>query len=131
MLRIAICCGEGFASGFLAKRLNMQLKKDKLENEVSFEFIPYINLYDKQDQVDIAFLLAHVIATAKADKKEYRIPLYIMPYKVAAATPAKVYFEDAEDILKLADGKGGLITFPDEVMSEYVNRIKSHRSVVH
>ncbi len=130
MLRIAICCGEGFASGFLAKRLDAQTAKLGLKGKCSFIFIPFVQLYDRQNEVDIAFLMAHVEAAAKADKREYSIPLYVMPYKVAAATPPNVYFEDAEDLMAMANGKGGLICFPGEEMSAIVNRNKSHRSTV-
>jgi hypothetical protein len=35
--------------------------------------------------------------------------------------------EDAEDILKLANGKGGLICFPGEERFQFVNRFVSHR----
>lgn len=128
MLRIAISCGEGFASGFLAKRLSQQLVKDGLKDKTSFVFIPWNQLYDRQDEVDIAMLMAHVEVHAKADKREYKIPLYVIPYKVASMTPAKVYFEDAEDIIALSGGKGGLICFPDETDTEHTSRAKSHRS---
>lgn len=129
MLRIAICCGEGFASGFLAKRMNTQIAKQGLKDKVSFTFIPFVQLYDRQSEVDIAMLMAHVEVAAKADKREYKIPLYVIPYKVAAATPPTVYYEDAEDLLALANGKGGLIIFPDEPMVALVSRNKSHRAV--
>ena len=128
-MRIAICCGEGFASGFLAKRLNTQLVKEGLKEHVSFIFIPFIQLYKRQDEADIAMLMAHVEVSAKADSREYSIPMYVMPYKVAAATPARTYFEDAEDLLEIAGGKGGLVTFPDEQAAAYVSRSKSHRSL--
>ena len=130
-MRIAICCGEGFASGFLAKRLNTQLNKDALKDRVSFIFIPFVQLYRRQDEADIAMLMAHVETAAKSDSREYSIPMYVMPYKVAAATPPKVYFEDAEDLLAIAGGKGGLVTFPDEQVAAYVSRSRSHRSAKH
>ena len=129
MLRIAICCGEGFASGFLAKRMNKESAEEELDDDVSFVFIPFIQLYDRQDEVDIAMLMPHVETAAKDDPREYRIPLYVIPYKFAAETDPNVYYEDAEDILKLANGKGGLITFPDEPMHELVSRNVSHRSL--
>lgn len=128
MLRIAICCGEGFASGFLAKRLDTQAAKQGLKGKCSFVFIPFVQLYNRQDEVDIAFLMAHVEAAAKADTREYKIPLYVMPYKVAAVIPPSVYFEDAEDLMEIANGKGGLICFPGEELSALVNRNKSHRA---
>ena len=127
MLKIAISCGEGFASGFLSKHLSTSLKKDNLQDKVVFSFIPYPQLVKQQDEVDIAILMPHVEHKAKADHDLFHIPLYVNPYKIPAIIPAVYYVEDAEDIIALADGKGGLITFPDEPRAQHVTRTVSHR----
>ncbi len=127
MLKIAISCGEGFSSGFLSRHLTQSVVKEKLQDQVSFIFIPFYQLYDRQDEVDIAMILPHIEPQAKADKREYRIPLYIIPFKVVIKPTAAQYLADAEDIIKLADGKGGLICFPGEEYIPRVSRLVSHR----
>lgn len=127
MIRIAICCGEGFASGFLSRHLATATVKENLQNEVQFVFIPFYQLYDRQNEVDIAMALPHIHPQVQSDKREYSIPIYIIPYKVVIKPSAREYLEDAEDLLKLADGKGGLICFPGEERFQYVNRLESHR----
>lgn len=127
MIRIAICCGEGFASGFLARHLTQTAIKENLQDEVSFVFIPFFQLYDRQDEVDIAMCMLHVEPHIKKDTREYKIPIYIITFKVAIKPTAKQYLWDAQDILELANGKGGLIGFPDEGMPEFVKRLVSHR----
>ncbi len=127
MLRIAICCGEGFASGFLSRHLAEATVKEKLQDECSFVFIPFYQLYDRQDEVDIAMALPHIEPQIKSDKREYKIPIYIITFKVVIKPTARDFMEDAEDIVALADGKGGLICFPGEERFQFVNRLTSHR----
>ncbi len=127
MLRIAICCGEGFASGFLSRHLAEATVKEQLQDKVTFLFIPFFRLYERQDEADIAMLMPHVEAAARSDNREYRIPLYVIPYKVVIKPKAEDYLEDAEDILALAQGKGGLICFPGEERTGNVSRLVSHR----
>lgn len=127
MIRIAICCGEGFASGFLSRHLAEATIKEKLQNDVQFVFIPFYQLYDRQSEVDIAMALPHIHPQVQSDKREYSIPIYIIPYKVVIKPGAKEYLEDAEDLLALAQGKGGLICFEGEERFQYVTRLVSHR----
>ena len=127
MIRIAICCGEGFASGFLSRHLAEATIKEQLQNEVQFIFIPFYQLYERQSEVDIAMALPHIHPQVQADKREYSIPIYIIPYKVVIKPGAKEYLEDAQDLLALAEGKGGLICFPGEERFQYVSRLVSHR----
>ena len=128
MLRIAICCGEGFASGFLAKRMNQLAKKEKVNDIAEFSFIPFSQLYGRQSEVDVALLMPNEETRARADKREYDIPMYILPYKVVSMVKAKDLIEDAEDIMKIAGDKGGIFCFPGEERTALVNRLKSHRS---
>ena len=127
MLRIAICCGEGFASGFLSRHLAESTVKEQLQDKVSFIFIPFYQLYDRQDEVDIAMLMPHIEPMAKSDTKEYRIPLYIIPFKVVIMPPAADYLSDAEYIMELTGGKGGLFYFPGEERTAFVKRLGSRR----
>ena len=127
MLRIAICCGEGFSSGFLSRHLAESTVKEKLQEKVSFIFIPFHELYDRQDEADVAMLMPHIEPMIKADKREYRIPMTIIVFKVVIKPKAGEYLSDAEDILEIAQGKGGLYCFPGEERTTYVTRMVSHR----
>lgn len=127
MIRVAISCGEGFASGFLAKRLETGVIKNHYQDRVSFERIPYPDLYDNQDRFDVAMILPHIEWKVNEDKKEYKIPLYIIPFKVPVAASVEDYIEDAEDIIKEANGKGGKFSFNDEPRTANVIRLMSHR----
>lgn len=127
MIRIAICCGEGYSSGFLSRYLAEAVVKEKLQDRVSFIFIPFWQLYDRQEEADIAFVMPHMGPRIVDDKREYRLPMYIIPYKVAIKPKAEDYLEDAEDIMEISGGKGGLFCFPGEEHLLHVTRLMSHR----
>ncbi len=127
MLRIAICCGEGFASGFLSRYLAEATVKEQLQDKVSFIFIPFYQLYDRQDEVDIAMTLPHIEPQVKSDSREYRIPIYIIPFKVVIKPKVADYLSDAEDIMAMADGRGGRFCFEGEDHTAIVSRLCSHR----
>ena len=57
MLRMAISCGEGFSSGFLADYLKKEIIKAHLEDQVSVERIPFFQLPQRQSEVDIAMIM--------------------------------------------------------------------------
>ncbi len=127
MLRIAICCGEGFSSGFFARHLQSEVEKEGLQNEVSFTFIPFYQLHDRQDEVDAAIIMPHMEDKVKKVADTFSIPMYPLPYKVAVKPSVRDYIEDVEDIITLANGRGGLFTFPGEERTASVSRLVSHR----
>lgn len=124
--QIAISCGEGFASGFLADHLNKFAQQEGIADKVKFTRIPYVDLYDHQDEYEMAMILPHIEWKVKEDKKQYRIPLYIIPFKVAVAPRASDFVQDCADILSMAKGKGGLYHFPEEDRTCEVKRLCSH-----
>lgn len=127
MLRIAISCGEGFSSGFLAKHLQEEIKKEGLGEEYSIERIPFFQLEQRQDDVDIAMIMPHIEWKIKDAKADWKIPLYVIPYKVMLKPSLYDYLEDAKDILELANGKTGRVCFPGECRTNKVQRLESYR----
>ena len=127
MLRIAISCGEGFSSGFLASRLNQLLKTEHLEDRAEFTFIPFPVLYHRQDEADTIMIMPHMEPRVAPYKDQFRVPMYIIPYKVITAVRAIDFIEDAEDILQIAKGRGGIFAFPEEQKTVNVTRLMSHR----
>ena len=127
MIRIAICCGEGFSSGFLARHLAQAAEHENLQDQVSFIYIPLFQLEERQDEIDIAMIMPHMEPKARAKQDAFHIPLYVIPYKVIVKPTAKDFMEDAEDILSMASGSGGLFSFPEELRTQTVSRLQSHR----
>ena len=124
--RIAVCCGEGFASGFLAAHLNIFAAQEGISDKVLFVRIPYQDLYDHQDEFEMAMILPHIEWKVKDDKKEYRIPLYVIPFKVMVKPRAADFVQDCADILSMANGRGGRFCFPGEENTSKITRLCSH-----
>lgn len=127
MLRIAVSCGEGFSSGFLANYLKKELISAHLDDKVSVERIPFFQLPQRQSEVDIAMILPHIEWEVKEAKNDWQIPLYVIPYKAILKPTVYDFVEDAEDILELAHGRTGRICFPGEERTSTVTRLESHR----
>lgn len=123
---IAVSCGEGFASGYLAQHLNEYAKQEGIADKVSFTRIPYPDLYDHQDEFEMAMILPHIEWKVKADTKQYKIPLYVIPFKVAVKPRAADFVQDCADIIKMAHGKGGVFHFPGEERTTAVKRLVSY-----
>ncbi|MGM9941176.1 MAG: hypothetical protein ACI32N_04205 [Bulleidia sp.] len=124
--RIAVCCGEGFASGFLASHLNIFAAQEGISDKVLFVRVPYADLYANQHHFEMAMILPHIEWKVKEDKKQYDIPLYIIPFKVMMKPKASDFVQDCADILNMAQGKGGLFCFPGEERTQSVTRLCSH-----
>lgn len=127
MLKIAICCGEGFASGFLANKLTNDAKREGIDNLVSFTRIPFDDLYKHQDEFNIGMVLKHIEWKVKESSYPFKIPIYIIPYSAPAAPSVYDYIDDAQDILLIANGKGGVFRFPGEERTANVVRLMSYR----
>lgn len=124
--RIAVCCGEGFASGFLAAHLNIFAAQEGISDKVLFVRIPYPDLYAHQHEFEMAMILPHIEWKVKDDKKQYDIPLYVIPFKVMMKPRAADFVQDCADILSMANGKGGRFVFPGEENTQRVTRLCSH-----
>lgn len=125
--KIAVSCGEGFASGYLAAHLNIFAAQEGISEKVLFHRIPYPDLYAHQDEFEMAMILPHIEWKVKEDTKQYKIPLYVIPFKVAVKPKAADFAQDCADILKMAHGKGGLFHFPGEERTQSVKRLVSYR----
>ncbi|MCF0114416.1 MAG: hypothetical protein HUJ56_03605, partial [Erysipelotrichaceae bacterium] len=114
--------------GFVARRLQELVKKEHLEDVANFRVIPYYELKERQNEVDIAMLLPQIEPKAIVEQNEFSIPMYVIPFKAITRVKAQAFIEDAEDILALAKGKKGIQQFPNETQHVLVNRSVSHRA---
>lgn len=131
MIRIAICCGGGFSSSILVSHIQKTLEKEGLQKKASFEFIPFVHLKDRQDEVDIAMLCPHLEWAAKQHVSEFHIPLYVIPPKLYGLMPAEDFIDDAEDILSLWQKEPkNVMTFSDEPRPLSITRMVSHRRML-
>ncbi len=131
MIKIAISCGEGFSSGFLAYRLEKEVVEKHLEQRAFFIRIPFDELVTRQDELDMAMVMPHIEWKLNQYKGELKIPFYVIPYKAILLPTIEDFIEDAEDVMEMSQGKGGKFTFPGEERTAAVTRNHSHRKLEH
>lgn len=128
MLRIGICCLGGFSSSALVNHLQEDLKKLGLEDQVSFVFIPYSKLLERESEVDIGMVCPHSETYAKANAAKHSIPVTVIPTRLYGLMSAQAFIEDAEDLLELwKKGMPNLVHFEEEPRPLVVKRLVSHR----
>ena len=67
-LRIAVCCGGGFSSSALAKRMQKEAERKGLTDRGNFRYVPFMDLEGVQDEFDMNRLRYHkVVLMADAD----------------------------------------------------------------
>ncbi len=130
MIRIAISCGEGFSSGFLAFKLEKEVVEKHMEERAFFIRIPFDELVTRQDELDIAMVMPHIEWKLNAYQGELTIPFYVIPYKAILLPTIEDFIEDAEDVIEQSGGKGGKFSFPGEESTAKVSRNHSHRKMI-
>lgn len=130
-LRIAICCGGGFSSSALAKRMQKEAERKGLTGRGNFRYVPFLELERVQDEFDIAMLCPHLQYKAVEVADHFHIPLYIIPPRLYGMMPAEDLLEDAEDIRVIWDETHtNLVAFPDDPPVLSIKRTRSHRREV-
>ena len=131
MIRIAICCGGGFSSSFLAQKLQKECEEKGYGDKYSFIFIPELHLVERQNEVDVAMVCPHMEWNVNHVKDQFTIPVTIIPPRLYGLMPVADFVEDAEDVLELwKQGKKKIVTFDDEPHPLAVKRTVSHRRAV-
>ena len=121
-LRIAVCCGGGFSSSALAKRMQKEAERR------NFRYVPFIDLEGAQDEFDVAMLCPHLQYKAVEVADRFRIPLYIIPPRLYGMMPAEDLLEDAEDVCAIwGETHTNLVAFPDDPPALSIKRTRSHR----
>lgn len=128
MLRIAICCGGGFSSSFLAQKLQKETEEKGLSDRATFTYVPELHLLERQNEFDIAMVCPHMEWNVNQIKDQFTIPVTIIPPRLYGLMPVRDYVEDAEDIMELwKNGAKNIVGFPDEPRPLSVKRVVSHR----
>ena len=130
-LRIAVCCGGGFSSSALAKRMQKEAERKGLSDRGNFRYVPFMDLDGVQDEFDIAMLSPHMQYKAVEVADRFRIPLYIIPPRLYGMMPAEDLLEDAEDAYAIWEHTHtNLVAFPDDPPALSIKRTRSHRREV-
>lgn len=136
MIKAAICCGGGFSSSALMNNLKKQIIEKGLENEISYEYQPFIQMMKTLEDGSCPFdvvmccphLKAHVFDICKNMKAD--VPVYILPPRMYGIVKIEELYEDAQDIIRIYQQKHqNPFFFPGEENILRSTRVKSYRKV--
>ena len=117
MVKIVICCGGGFSSSFMAKKVEKEIEELDLDKEYNVTFMPFGSFKKKFKEYDIAMLCPHLRHNANnwVKQENVDIPIYVLPPQIYGLMNAKIIIEDAQDVIDLyKKTKTNLVFFPGE-----------------
>ena len=117
MIRIVICCGGGFSSSFMAKKVEKEIKELGLHNEYDISFMPFGSFKKVYKDYDVAMLCPHLRYNADnwVRQENVDIPIYVLPPQIYGLMNAQIIIEDAQDVIDLFNKtKTNLVFFPGE-----------------
>ena len=131
MIKIVICCGGGFSSSFMAKKVEKEIEQLGLDKQYHVTFMPFGSFKRQFDDFDVAMLCPHLRHSAQrwADSEKVSVPLYVFPPQIYGLMNAKIIIEDATDVIELYKETGkNLVFFPGEEEVLTNNRKVSYRN---
>ena len=126
MLKIMIVCNNGCSSSAIVRRLNKEVERRRLCNQILFSCQEFLLLKSMPQTCDLIMLCPQTYLEVLNLKNEElpNTPIYLIPPKIFVEMPLDVLLEDAEDILQLINEQHqGIYHFPMEE-----NYMKNRRS---
>jgi PTS system cellobiose-specific IIB component len=129
-IRILICCGGGFSSSYMMKKVQNEIIERGWQDKVMIDYSPFDLSYRVKDQYDVVMCCPHLALSIPEylEKHGKNVPIYILPGKMYG----RMYLDDIyQDALDIIDGfrKTGQnpFYFPDEEHYMSSQRIHSYR----
>lgn len=103
MISIVVCCGGGFSSSFMAKKVEKEIIDLKKENDFKVTFMPFGSFMKNPEGFDVAMLCPHLRYKAQEWLKDIELdfPVYMIPTQLYGLMTAETIIEDAEDIIEV------------------------------
>lgn len=135
MIKILICCGGGFSSSALARKVSKELKENQLEDKLIIEFSPFSISHERIQEFDIIMCCPHLRYKIPSYNQEYiqdQIPIYVLPPVMYGTMEAVEVYQDALDLIELfKENRKNPICFPNETDPTKITRLKSYRKTYH
>lgn len=131
MLNILLCCGGGFSSSAIATRMEKEIIKQGLQDQVHMEFYPFTIAIDKFKDFDIVMCCPHLKIAVNQMIKKYNpdIPIYLLPPKMYGFMILEEIIQDANDVIEIyQQDKQNPVHFPGEENLLRITRGKAYRN---
>ena len=104
-IRVLLCCGAGFSSGFLAQKARQAAKKKKLDMTVEARSESVVSEYmDKMDVLMVGPHYASAVPKLKAECEPYGIQVELIPSEIYSSLDGAALVELAEQVAARKDG---------------------------
>lgn len=132
MIRILICCGGGFSSSAMARKVANEIAEKNLQDEISIDFEPFSRSYLRVDEADVIMVCPHQKYRVKEFVDKYiqdKLPIYLIPPRIYGSMPVEEVLQDAKDILEeFHKTKMNPYHFPGEEDVMHIKRAKAYRN---
>lgn len=100
MLRVCICCGGGFSSSVLIRKVKGELVEKGYDDKLKIGFCPFKEVYEHYDEYDVVMACPHLSCKLDdyIDKYGNQVPIYVIPAMMYGTMNVKEVYQDALDI---------------------------------
>jgi len=131
MIKILLCCGGGFSSSALSRKIEKEILENNMQNDYSIEFSAFSLAIKKISEFDIVICCPHLrfdvknmIKTINPDR-----PIYILPPKIYGQMNIKALIPDVIDVIDLYNKtKINPVCFPGEEDTFRIARNVAYRN---
>lgn len=132
VLKVLICCGGGFSSSAMARKVKKDIAEHGLEDKVYCDFQPFALVSEVIDEYDVIMCCPHLQYDVKryVDEKAPKKPLYLIPPQMYGSLAIRDVMLDAADIIKIYEQTHhNPVHFPGEDNLLMIRRAKAYRRV--
>lgn len=126
-----LCCGGGFSSSAMVKRIQKEIQEKHMEQDVQIDFMPFMLSEKEADNYDIIVCCPHLARDVKAYNDKYiqnKVPIYVIPPLQYGVVSANDLYEDAQDVIAaFQQNPQNPFSFPGEENIYQCKRRKSWR----
>lgn len=100
MLRVCICCGGGFSSSFLMRKVKNELVEKGYGDKLTIGFSPFSEVHELYDQYDVIMCCPHLSYKIPPYIEKFGnvVPIYVIPSLMYGTMNVAEIYQDALDI---------------------------------
>ena len=100
MLRVCICCGGGFSSSVLMRKVKSELVDKEYSDRLQIGFCPFGQVHEHYDEYDVIMACPHLSYKINEYIEKYGnvVPIYVIPSMMYGTMNVPDIYQDALDI---------------------------------
>lgn len=100
MLSVCICCGGGFSSSVLMRKVKSELVEKGFDDKLKIGFCPFKEVHEHYGEYDVVMACPHLSYKIADYIEKYgnQVPIYVIPAMMYGTMNVKEVYQDALDI---------------------------------